>query len=243
MVEVHENTADGEPNGNGAWNALVKYFETEDSTEIMTRSVEKALNSLKYSDSSSQSITGFLDQFNSLCYEHSKYCGDDRYTEKRKLRLFIEAMSNSTKYSNTMQMASALGWDLKTLQVQLRLVEVNETPFNHQSLFEVKQRRQELPRTEKRDKSSIPESFMLPKPVFFDLIKKKDAYSKYKDIVSNGSHSEAMNAKNRIIESWKSLIQGYHLGGVPLRIMMCLVILIIFLKAPPVMICASLMVI
>ena len=140
-------------------------------------------------------------------------------------------------------MASALGWDLKTLQVQLRLVEVNETPFNHQSLFEVKQRRQELPRTEKRDKSSIPESFMLPKPVFFDLIKKKDAYSKYRDIVSNGSNSEAMIAKNRIIDSWNKSNPGVPLRRVQLRTMMCLVSLIICLRAPPVMICASLRVI
>ena len=101
---------------------------------------------------------------------------------------------------------------MKTLQIQLRLVEVNETPFNRQSLFEVQQRRQELPSTEKREKSNIPESLMLPKPVFFDLIKKKDAYSKYRDIVSNGSNSEAMIAKNRIIDSWKK-----SNPGVPLR--------------------------
>ena len=84
---------------------------------------------------------------------------------------------------------------------------------------------------------------MLPKPVYFDLLKNKGAHDQYKNLVATGKHSEAMNAKNRIIESWKSLIQVYHLGGVPLRIMMCLVSLIICLKAPPVMICASLMVI
>ena len=105
-VKMHETTAIREPNGNGAWQELVKWFETSHSNELMTVSVEKAIDSLNYRDSGEQTIGGFIDEFNNLIYEHGKYCGTEPHTESRKLRKFKDSMEGTSKFSTIMDLAT-----------------------------------------------------------------------------------------------------------------------------------------
>ena len=55
-VKVHQNSAFGEPNGNGAWRELVSWYETSHATEIMTNSILQAIEALSFKDSSSQTV-------------------------------------------------------------------------------------------------------------------------------------------------------------------------------------------
>ena len=45
-VILHESLAFGHPNGNGAWNSLVDWFETKESNELMALSIEKEIHDI-----------------------------------------------------------------------------------------------------------------------------------------------------------------------------------------------------
>ena len=62
---MHEKSADGEANGNGAWQGLIKWYETEQAQEIMTRSILHEIESLSYNDSGSQTMGGL--SIRSIC--------------------------------------------------------------------------------------------------------------------------------------------------------------------------------
>ena len=128
-IRRHENSGDGNtPNGNGAWHALELCFETTQATEIMTISLEQALSALKYKDSDDRPMRGFIDHFNQLCWEHAQYCGPEQFTPQRKKHMFRDVIRGTVKYRTAWELSFLQDWDLKTLQDQLRLMEVQHTP-------------------------------------------------------------------------------------------------------------------
>ena len=55
-MKVHQNTASGMPNGNGAWHSLVAWFETDEWHELMAASLERAIDGISYKESGKQTI-------------------------------------------------------------------------------------------------------------------------------------------------------------------------------------------
>lgn len=186
---MNETTAFGEPNGNGAWQELVKWFETSHSNELMTVSVENEIDSLHYRDSGEQTIGDFIDEFNNLIYEHGRYCGTEPYTESRKLRKFKDSMEGTSKFSTIMDLAIVNQWDLQRLQGHLRIKEVQMAPHNHKVLFGIKQRRQEQEVPDQLASNCrslgkpVPEDLKLPFEVYKDVKQDSAPYAKFRDLI------------------------------------------------------------
>ena len=105
----------GEPNGNRVWKDLIHWYETSQATEIMTNSILKAIESLSFKDSGSQTMGGISNEYNHLLFEHGKYCGPETFTEAQKLRRFKEGLAGSSKYSILLDLAEVHQYDLRTL--------------------------------------------------------------------------------------------------------------------------------
>ena len=43
----------------------------------MTNTILQAIEALSFKDSGSQTMGGYIDEFNNLIYEHGKYCGTE----------------------------------------------------------------------------------------------------------------------------------------------------------------------
>ena len=107
----------------------------------MALSIEKAINDITYSDDDTQTIGGFIDKFNGLIYEHTKYVGTVLYPPDRQLRMFTMAIRGVTQFATILDIAFTQKWDIDTLQAHLRVKEVRLNPHNYADLTDVVQRR------------------------------------------------------------------------------------------------------
>ena len=144
-VKVHQATASSMPNGNGAWQSLVAWFETNEWQELMAASLEKAIDGIVYKELGDRTVEGFIDEFNGLLYEHTKYCGADTHPESRKLRIFKQALSMTVTCGNIMDFLLTQKWDLPTLQSHLRLKRVMLTSYDPKTVLGVTQRCMAMP--------------------------------------------------------------------------------------------------
>ena len=90
--------------------------------------VKKVNDTVKFCDTGGQTIGGFIDQFNNLCYYPGKYCFGDFSSEVRKVPRLKEALSGTMKYSNITDMILVMGRNLEALQDRFRIKEVELTP-------------------------------------------------------------------------------------------------------------------
>ena len=108
----------------------------------MALSIEKALHDITYSDDDTQMVGGFIDKFNGLMYQHTKYVGTVSYPPDRQLRMFTMAIKGVTQFATILGIAFTQKWNTETLQAHLRIKEVRLNPHNFNDLNEVVQRRQ-----------------------------------------------------------------------------------------------------
>ena len=99
-LKMHESSAFGHPNGNGAWKSLIDWFETRESNELMALSIERTINDITYTDADTQKIRGFIDRFNGLIYEHTKYFGEVLYPPARQLCMFTMAITGENIFDH-----------------------------------------------------------------------------------------------------------------------------------------------
>ena len=118
---MHGSSAFGHPNGNGAWKSLIELFDTRKSNELMALSIERTIIDITYTDADTQTIGGFIDRFNGLIYEHTKYVGAVLYPSDRQLRMFTMDITGETKFSTILDIAFTQKWTLEYLQAQLRI--------------------------------------------------------------------------------------------------------------------------
>ena len=83
-VKMHESSDFGHPNGNGDWKSLIDSFETRESNELIAFLIERTIYDIAYTDADTQTIGGFIDRFNGLIYEHTKYVGTVLYPPARQ---------------------------------------------------------------------------------------------------------------------------------------------------------------
>ena len=129
--KMHELSAFGHPDGNGACNSLIDWFETRESDALMELSIERVINTITYTYAGSHTIGGFIDRFNGLIYEHNKYVGAVLYPPDRQLRMFTMAISGETKSLTIMDIAFTQKWTLEYLQAQPRIKEAQLIPHNY----------------------------------------------------------------------------------------------------------------
>ena len=211
-VREHEASAFGHPNGNGAWNSLIAWFETTESNELMALSIEKALHEIKYTEDDAQTIGGFIDKFNGLIYQHTKYVGAVSYPPDRQLRMFTMAIETATPFASILDIAFTQKWDIQTLQANLRIKEVRLNPHNFSDLTKVVQRRQPLPHTTRHDvrnqpeKLVIPSEYHLPFPIWKACNTHAD-YTKYCTLVKGEKYTEAKAIKAALIKAYEAKVK------------------------------------
>ena len=95
----------------------------------MALSIERAINAITYTDADTQSIGGFIDRFNGLIYEHTKYVGTVLYPPDRQLRMFTMSITGEKKFSTILDIAFTQKWTLESLQEQLRQLACTRLKF------------------------------------------------------------------------------------------------------------------